>query len=107
MIEIVSLDLERQDIINAYRFKLDKELDVYIAKLDKKRDREISYFANRHSEEETSIYKKNRAIFYQDCIEHKKAKRNTPNKRIPMRKSAVQYQCANSDKEGKNPPSRL
>ena len=74
MIDIVSLDLERQDIINAYRFKLDKELDVYIAKLNKKRDKEISCFANRHSEEETSIYKKNRAIFYQDCIEHKKAR---------------------------------
>ena len=55
MIDIVSLDLERQDIINAYRFKLDKELDVYIAKLDKKRDKEISCFANRHSEEQTSI----------------------------------------------------
>ena len=74
MIDIVSLDLERQDIINAYRFKLDKELDVYIAKLNKKRDKEISCFANRHSEEETSIYKKNRVIFYQDCIEHKKAR---------------------------------
>ena len=74
MIDIFSLDLERQDIINAYRFKLDKELDVYIAKLNKKRDKEISCFANRHSEEETSIYKKNRVIFYQDCIEHKKAR---------------------------------